>query len=138
MSTGSSDYSVNLGPSLNYMGGVATSAYNVSIDSIKIALAVTVALAWYNLVKKGIDIIWPSREDKFFVFGLYTVVITILFAIIIAFVNDFLSPRKLYSPSIPMMYAVTPRRSAVMSDMNGMMMPPEPTPVEAPSNGSTK
>lgn len=130
METGASDYSKNFNASVDYMGGVAMSAYNVSVDSIKIALAIVVALAWYGLVKRSINFFWPKHEEGFVVFGLYTIIITILFAVVIAFINDFLGPKGIYTPSIPVMYAMTPNKNRMFSSS---MMPDASASVVAPS-----
>ena len=82
-----------------------SSVYNVSIDSIQMALALTVALAWYAFVKGGINKVWPDRGDKLWALGAFAVITTIIFACVLLFVKNIL---KKSIPQRSVMYAVAP------------------------------
>lgn len=78
--------------------------YNVSLDSIQMALALTVALAWYAFIKGGINKLWPERSDKFWALGGFAVIITAIFAAVLIFFKNILKKQPTQSPVI---YAVT-------------------------------
>jgi hypothetical protein len=79
--------------------------YSVSLDSIQMALALTVALAWYAFIKKGIELTWKVDETKVWAFGVYAVVMTALFALVLVFFKN-----VLHAPvqARPITYAVMP------------------------------
>ncbi len=83
----------------------ASSVYSVSLDSIQMALALTVALAWYAFVKGAINKLWPSREDKLIPLAMFAIIVTIIFTVVLAFVRKVL---KQPISERPIMYAVTP------------------------------
>lgn len=65
---------------------LAETVYDTSLDGITMALALTVALAWYALVKKTVNTVLPSKEGMWAMLG-YAVVMTILFAVVVAFIK---------------------------------------------------
>lgn len=81
------------------------SVYNVSIDSIQMALALTVALAWYAFVKGGINKVWPDHGDKLWALGAFAILITVIFAVVLFIVKNVL---KINSAPRPVVYAVAP------------------------------
>lgn len=81
-----------------------SSVYSVSLDSIQMALALTVALAWYAFVKGGISSIWPDRGNKIWALGAFAILITAIFVGVLFIIKNVLKQ----PPSIPVVYAVTP------------------------------
>lgn len=81
------------------------SVYSVSLDSIQMALALTVALAWYAFVKGGISRVWPDHGDKLWALGAFAVLITAIFAGVLFVIKNVL---KQTVPSRPVVYAVAP------------------------------
>ena len=62
---------------------IITSVYNTSIDSIQMALALSVAFAWYGFIKGGVNLFMPERSDKVLALGAYAIIMTILFVIVL-------------------------------------------------------
>lgn len=82
-----------------------SSVYSVSLDSIQMALALTVALAWYAFVKGSINKVWPDHGDKLWALGVFAIVITAIFAGVLFFVKNVL---KQPIAGRPIAYAVAP------------------------------
>ncbi len=82
-----------------------SSVYSVSLDSIQMALALTVALAWYAFVKGGINKVWPDHGDKLWALGVFAIVITAIFAGVLLLVKNVL---KRPVVGRPIAYAVAP------------------------------
>lgn len=83
---------------------MAKSVYGVSLDSIQMALALTVALAWYAFVKGCIGIVWKDRGDKVWILGAYAIIITIIFVGVLAFMKKIL---KVEVNARPIVHALT-------------------------------
>jgi uncharacterized membrane protein len=67
-----------------------SSVYSISLDSIQMALSLTVALAWYAVIKGGINKIWVERADKFWAHFVYALVITGVFVLVLMFMRKIL------------------------------------------------
>jgi len=78
----------------------AKATYNISLDSIQMALALTVALAWYAFVKGCIGVVWKDRGDKIWILGAYAIIITIIFAAVIVFMKNVLKANVTQRPVI--------------------------------------
>lgn len=63
----------------------AQSVYNISLDAMRMAFALAVALAWNTAIKYTIQKFWRFNNDTFLMHLLYAVVITIVFAALILF-----------------------------------------------------
>ena len=75
---------------------------NITLDSIKMALALVVALAWNTAIKYLINKLWRYDNNNLIMHLIYAVVITILF---VAFI--FFAQKKLnYKGDAKIQYAV--------------------------------
>ena len=85
---------------------VVSSAYSMTLNSIFMALALTVALAWYAVVKEGVKIRFPeSKRDGIWALIGYAIIITIVFTIAVW------ASKKLLGHEVPerqVMFAVAP------------------------------
>ena len=80
---------------------VLTSVYTVSLDSIQMALALVVALAWYAFVKHLIQWAYPknlSDGQDWKMLGLFAVVMTLIFAVVIVVMQRVLKARIVDRP----------------------------------------
>lgn len=84
---------------------IANSVYVLSIDSIRMALALTVALAWHQVVKQ-IVAKFPVGGNGIWAYILYAVIMTALLVVVAMFASKFLGLRD---DSRPIVYAVTPQ-----------------------------
>lgn len=82
-----------------------STVYNMSLDAVQMALALTVALAWYSFVKGGIREIWKSRSDSVWASGVFAIIVTIIFAVVIYIIKNVLGSSV---STRPVMYAVAP------------------------------
>ena len=82
-----------------------SSVYNVSIDSIQMALALTVGLAWYAFVKGGISKVYPEHGNKLWGLGLFAIIITAIFAAVLYLIKNIL---KTPVSERPILYTVSP------------------------------
>jgi hypothetical protein len=83
----------------------AKSVYSISVDNIRMALALTVALAWHVVVKQTIAKIWRSG-DGIWAHVMYAVIMTALLVAVAIFASKYLG---LSDTSRPIVYAVTPQ-----------------------------
>lgn len=85
---------------------VITQVYNTSISGIEMALALTVALAWYSFVKVSIQNIYPTKfkGETWWMYLLFAVIITVIFAVVIFAMKKYMN----YNGRTPIAYAVTP------------------------------
>lgn len=86
-------------------GEIVSSIYKLSAESIQMALALTVALAWYSFIKCGIISIWPHQSDKLWALGGFAVVATVLFVLVLFFIKNVL---KVPVTGRNVMYAIAP------------------------------
>lgn len=65
------------------------SVYSIMLDSIRMALALAVALAWNNAIKYTISKIWKSDNANSLIMRfVYAIVITIIFATLLLFARN--------------------------------------------------
>lgn len=83
---------------------MANSVYSLSVDSIRMALALTVALAWHVAVKQVIAKFWVAGNGVW-AHILYAIVMTVIFIAVSVFANKVLG---LADTSRQVVYAVTP------------------------------
>ena len=75
---------------------------NITLDSIKMALALVVALAWNTAIKYLINKLWQYDNNNLIMHLIYAVIVTILF---VAFI--FIAQKKLnYNGDAKIQYAV--------------------------------
>ena len=75
---------------------------NITLDSIKMALALVVALAWNTAIKYLINKLWQYDNNNLIMHLIYAVIVTILF---VAFI--FIAQKKLnYKGDAKIQYAV--------------------------------
>ena len=75
---------------------------NITLDSIKMALALVVALAWNTAIKDLINKLWQYDNNNLIMHLIYAVIVTILF---VAFI--FIAQKKLnYKGDANIQYAV--------------------------------
>lgn len=85
---------------------VVSSAYNLTLNSIFMALALTVALAWFAVVKEGVRINWPGKQkDGVWALLGFAVIITLLFAVAVWLSKRFLGKDL---PDRRVVYAIAP------------------------------
>jgi hypothetical protein len=80
---------------------VLQSVYTISLDSIQMALALVVALAWYAFVKHLIAWAYPkqlSGAKDWQMLGLFAVVMTLVFAVAIVVMQRVLKARIVDRP----------------------------------------
>lgn len=82
-----------------------SSFYDVSLDSIQFALALTVALAWYSFIKNLFGKLWTERSDKVVAHGVYAIVVTVIFVLIAMIMRKFIGVNP---QDKKIMFAVTP------------------------------
>ncbi len=80
----------------------AKSASNITLDSIKMALALVVALAWNTAIKYAINMLWKYDNNNLIMHLIYAVVVTIAFVCYIIFAQKKLG----YTGDAKVQYAV--------------------------------
>lgn len=84
---------------------IATSVYNVSLDGIQMALALTVALAWYAVAKGLIKAYFPEIGQGWIALVVYALIVTLIFVVVSMVIKKILGANV---PVKPVIYAVTP------------------------------
>ena len=82
---------------------LVSSVYSASIDSVQMALALVVALAWYSFVKEVIKNVYPSRGDSWKAQLVFALVMSIIFGVVLYVVKNVLGKQVI---SRPITYAV--------------------------------
>jgi hypothetical protein len=86
---------------------VIKSAYDVTLNSLFMALALTVALAWYAVVKAGVKITFIGDRFKgIWALIVYAVVVTLIFTIAVFGAKKYL---KKEIPEKAVVFAMTPQ-----------------------------
>jgi uncharacterized membrane protein len=77
-----------------------SSVYSISIDSIQMALSLTVALAWYAVIKGAINKIWVDRADKLWAHFIYAIIITAVLVLVLMLMKKILNVPASYKPVV--------------------------------------
>jgi hypothetical protein len=79
---------------------VLSSVYTISLDSIQMALALMVALAWYAFIKKLVQWAAPNKlgGQDWQMLGVFAVIMTIVFAIAVVLMKRVLKARIVERP----------------------------------------
>jgi uncharacterized membrane protein len=75
-----------------------SSVYNISMESIQMALSLTVALAWYAVIKGAINKIWVDRADKLWAHFIYAILITGILVVVLMIMKKFMKVPAFYRP----------------------------------------
>lgn len=85
---------------------LATSVYDTSMTSISMALALTAALAWNDLIKHIIGSYVRIERNSIVYFLIYAIIVTILFAVVHSIIKKYAGAKVI---EVPITYAVTPK-----------------------------
>ena len=83
----------------------ANSVFSISLDGIRMAFALAVALSWNTVVKKMISYFFKYKDEseRIWAHVIYAIALTVVFALLLVIFKKFLK----YENNSPVFYALT-------------------------------